>query len=85
VILLDPEPEKGLIKTNLNIKLVAEAARMMRTPVGASLVGAREREGTGLSATEGITETLFRGPTAQIALKRTEYKEDKNHGWLEIE
>ncbi|RKZ30476.1 hypothetical protein DRQ36_05395 [bacterium] len=74
-----------MIKTNLNIKLVAESARMMRTPVGASLVGAREREGTRPSPTEGITETLFRGPTTQIALKRTEYKEDKNHGWLEIE
>jgi len=74
--------ENSLIKTNLNIKLVAEAARMMRTPVGASLVGAREREGTRPSPTEGITETIFRGPTAQIQLTREEYREEKKHGWL---
>ncbi|RKZ29605.1 hypothetical protein DRQ36_08145 [bacterium] len=77
--------ENSLIKTNLNIKLVAEAAIMMRTPVGASLVGAREREGTRPSPTEGITETIFRGPTAQIQLTREEYREEKKHGWLEIE
>jgi len=58
---------------------------MMRTPVGASLVGAREREGTRPSATECITETLFRGPRGEITLKREEYREEKRHGWLEIE
>ena len=30
VILLDPEPKNGLIKTNIDIKLVAKAAKRMR-------------------------------------------------------
>jgi hypothetical protein len=28
--MMDPEPENGLIKTNLDIKLVAKAAKRMR-------------------------------------------------------
>ena len=28
-------------------------------------------------------ETLFRGPTTEIKLKRDEYKDDKKHGWLD--
>jgi len=78
VILLDPPGDKkDLIKTNLNIKLVEEAARMMREPVGA--IHELPVRPT------GITETIFRGPDGDIALKREQYREDKRHGWLMVE
>jgi len=91
VVLLDPpDPSTGsgtgdAKRTNLTADLVREAAREMRKPVGAPLVGTRKREGTRPSPTEpGKMETIFRGPEGQIALVHDDYKEDKRHGWLEI-
>jgi len=91
VILLDPDepgsgrghrtPDSGH-RTNLNIKLVAEAARAMRAP--SPVIPAPEPESRGAVPT-GITETIFRGPTAQIQLTREEYREGKGHGWLRFE
>ncbi len=98
VVLLDPpDPASDAKPTNLTADLVRRAAMEMRKPEGAPLVGARgmdtdadEREGTRPSPTEGITETIFRGPdgatgtTREIALIHDDYKKDKNHGWLNI-
>jgi len=90
VVLLDPPGNADAKPTNLTADLVREAAMKMRKPVGAPLVGAREREGTRPSPTETtVTETIFRGPegatgaTRQIALVHDDYKPDKRHGWLE--
>ena len=52
-----------MIRTNIDVKLVAKAAKRMRVE------------------TETM-ETVFRGPSGELKLKREEYREDKRHGWL---
>ncbi len=88
IILLDPPPGGDAKPTNLTADLVRQAAKAMRRPT----VGVvRERPEDERAVREpplqlpGITETIFRGPTAEIALKREEYREEKKHGWLKIE
>ncbi|MCD6502364.1 hypothetical protein J7L01_07150 [bacterium] len=81
VIMLDPEPENNAIKTNLTAKLVAEAAKEMRTTVGEAYM---PPEGAGRiypSPTPAKIETIFRGPDGEIKLTN-QFKEEKGHGWL---
>lgn len=90
VILMDPEPDDKPIPTNLDIKLVANAAKRMR------LGGEFPSKKRGVAESDGVcipaaTETIFRGPRGatgparEMKLIRTEYKEDKKHGWLSTE
>ncbi|MGC9316112.1 MAG: hypothetical protein ACP5G4_10890 [bacterium] len=56
--------------------------RLTCDPVG----GVRERPAGGRAVHEPplqIHETIFRGPTREIALTN-EYKPEKKHGWLDI-
>ncbi len=105
VILLDP-PSTGsgngpvgepVEPTNLTAKMVAEAAKSMRTsirdsvstqPPGFDRLSRRNRSlsrPSGRIETPGIIETIFRGPRGEIKLKRDQYRADKRHGWIDIE
>ena len=73
----------GAETTNLTLEMVAEAAKAMRFP--SKKRGGAEGGGVCIPETPAIIETIFRGPAGEIKLKRTEYKEEKRHGWIDIE
>jgi hypothetical protein len=92
IVLLDPPPPDDSVgagspgspvETNLTADLVRKAAMKMRKRT----VG----EGLRPSPTEPAKAvTIFRGPDSanrrvEIALTHDDYKEDKRHGWLEID
>ncbi len=70
VILLDPpDPMAGSGTGNIRTNLTADLVK---------------RAAKGMRTQTQTLETVFRSPTAELALKREEYKGDKGHGWLEI-
>jgi len=90
VIVMDPDEDSVRaycntpLRTNLSADLVKRAAKNMRKPI----VGSRPASTTGEAPP---METLFRGPAdgtgtaREIKLVRTEYKDEKRHGWLDTE
>ncbi len=86
IVLLDPPPSTPLGDRPSNGErdersLSGAETNGVKTNLTADLV---KRAAKGMRTQTQTLQTVFRSPTAELNLKRKDYKDDKGHGWLEI-